>query len=330
MHIRFRNTLSAAAVGALALTLNTLPANAETLRLACPSAPDNPTCKTASFFAEKAKENSDGALDIQVFPSGQLGKGKQAIQQLQAGIIDLVVEDISNYGNFVQDYNVVSWGFTFRDEDHFLAFLDSPINRKLKEQLREEQGIRLLTTKWRKLPRVIVSTKPVRSPEDLKGLKFRVPGIPSYIATWKTLGANPTQVPWSDAFQALKTGVVDAMEAPLDSVASQKFVLAAPYVTLTNHVFASMALAINEARFEGLSDGQKQAIQDAVEAATGYSAKLEAEARQSVREQIVDSGGEIIETDTAPFAANLKDASHEQEKQGLWSEGLYDKIQDID
>ena len=304
------------------------PASAATLRLACPSAPDNPTCLAATRFAEEAKKNSAGSLDIQVFPSGQLGKGKQAIQQMQAGIIDLVVEDISNFANFVSDYNVVSWGFAFRNEDHFLAFLASPLHQAMADELRKK-GIELVTANWRKLPRVVVSTRPVKSPADLAGLKFRVPPIPSYIATWKTLGANPAQVPWSDSFQALKTGVVDAMEAPLDSVVSQKFHLAARYVTLTNHVFASIALAMNETRHRSLSAAEKKAIRDAAAAATAYSAELAAEARKSVRERIKADGGEIIEVETAPFAAKLDQAARSQEANGLWSKGLYDKIQGI-
>ncbi|BCH23369.1 TRAP transporter substrate-binding protein [Mesorhizobium sp. L-8-3] len=303
-----------------------LPASAATLRLACPSAPDNPTCLAASRFAEEAKRKSDGSLDIQVFPSGQLGKGKEAIQQMQAGIIDLVVEDISNYANFAPDYNVVSWGFAFRDEDHFLAFLDSPLHEEMAGKLRD-QGIELVAANWRKLPRVVVSTKPVKAPEDLAGLKFRVPPIPSYIETWKTLGANPTQVPWSDSFQALKTGVVDAMEAPLDSVVSQKFHLAAPHVTLTNHVFASIALTINKTRHQSLSDAERKAIDEAAAIAADYSAELAAEARNSVREQIKADGGEIIEVETAPFAAKLEKAAHQQEADGLWSQGLYDRIE---
>ena len=97
-------------------------AQAKTFRLACPSAETSTTCKTASRFAELVGKNAED-LEIQVFPGGQIGSGESAIQQMRAGVIDLVVEDISNYGNFLTDYNVVSWGFTFRDEQHFQDFL---------------------------------------------------------------------------------------------------------------------------------------------------------------------------------------------------------------
>jgi tripartite ATP-independent transporter DctP family solute receptor len=329
MYKRSVRSLKATLAAMFALVATSASANAVTFRLACPSAPDNPTCKTASYFAQRVGEESKGTVDIKVFPSGQLGKGKSAIQQMQAGIIDLVVEDLTNYANFDPDYNVISWGFTFRDRKHFLDFLDSAVYRKMVDALRAKQNIELIASKWEKLPRVIVSKAPIRSPKDLVGLKFRVPPIPAYIETWKTLGANPTQVPWSESFQALKTGVVDAMEAPLDSVVSQKFDLAAPYVAMTNHVFASMTLAMNEMEYSRLSDPEKKVVQQAAKEATQYAAKLADQSREKVRSEIKADGGHIIDIDTAPFAAKLKEAAYQQEKNGLWSKGLYDQIQTI-
>ncbi|MEO4044183.1 TRAP transporter substrate-binding protein [Hoeflea sp. CAU 1731] len=323
-------TMTAAAVFAAAAIAPLATASAQTvLRLACPSAPTNPTCQTASRFAEDANSLSNGALDVQVFPSGQLGKGKEAIQQTQAGIIDLVVEDISNYGNFVKDYNIVSWGFAFRDEDHFEAFLDSELQTDMAEDLRKKFGLRLLSVKWAKLPRVVVSTKPVFTPDDVVGLKFRVPGIPSYIKTWETVGANPASVPWGESFQALKTGVVDAMESPFDSVVSQKFHLAAPYVTRTDHVFASITLAMNEAKFQGLTDEQKAALEEAAAKAADFSRGLADESAESVVQSILGDGGSVIMINVKPFQDKLQEAVAEQEDEGLWSKGLMEKVQAI-
>lgn len=312
--------LALAATGAEAQT---------TLRLACPSAADNPTCLAANRFAEEAGALSGGSLDVQVFPAGQLGRGAEAIQQTQAGIIDLVVEDITNYANFVNDYNIISWGFTFRDQDHFRAFLESDIETRLETQLREQYNLRFLSVEWAKLPRVVVSTKPVFTPEDLKGLKFRVPGIPSYIKTWETLGTNPTSVPWGEAFQALKTGVTDAMESPLDSIVAQKFHLAAPYVTLTNHVFPSITLAINETKFQKLSADEQSALVEAASRAAGYSAELATQTVQTAAKKITDDGGFVISVNSAPFRKMLAAKASEQEADGLWSAGLMDEIQAI-
>ncbi len=298
-----------------------------TLRLACPSAPTNSTCMAASRFAEEANRLSNGAVTVKVFPSGQLGTGTKAIQQTQAGIIDVVVESLSNYSALVNDYNVVSWGFVFRDADHYDTFLKSPIHAKMMQELETKHGIRLLATNWRKLPRVVVATKPVFTPDDLKGLKFRVPGIPAFIKTWSAVGANPAQVPWGESFQALKTGVVDAMEAPYDSVVSQKFHLAAPYVTLTNHVFTSIVLGINAKKFASLSAEDQKALSEAATAATDYSAELAAESAKTIEKDITDSGAYIITLNPKKFREKVDAATGEQEAAGTWSKGLVAEIQ---
>lgn len=320
------------ALGLIAITsLAATSAVAQTsLRLACPSAPTNPTCLTAQHFADEVERLTDGSVVVDVFPSAQLGRGAEAINQTSAGIIDLVVEDISNYSNFVDDYNVVSWGFAFRDADHFNSFLQSDIHAGMMDELEAEFGITLLANDWRKLPRVVVSTSPVFTPEDVEGLVFRVPGIPSYIATWTAIGANPSQVPWGEAFQALRTGVVDAMEAPLDSVASQNFHQAAPYVTLTNHVFSAIALGMNAERLSGLNDAEQAALHEAARSATNYSIELVEQSRESVVGQIVGDGAAVIIVNSAPFQERVADAAAEQEAAGLWRDGLLMEIQAIE
>ena len=304
------------------------PALAQTkLRLSCPSAANNPTCQPASVFAEEVKRLTNGSVVVQVFPSGQLGKGREAIQQMQGGIIDLVVESLENYTTYVNDVNVLPWGFTFRNAEHFDAFLNSSVADGMFEEMDKKHGMVFLARNWRKLPRVVVSTKPVFTPGDLDGLKFRVPSIPTYIKTWQTLGANPTQVPWADAFQALKTGVVDAMEAPFDSVLAQKFHLAAPYVTKTNHVFTAITLAVNGKRFQGLSTAEREALRKAADKASNYSREIIRDSDAKVTKKMLEDGAIIIQLDTSPFQKKLHAATGDLEAEGLWSAGLFEKIQ---
>lgn len=304
------------------------PAAAATkLRLSCPSAMNNPTCMPAEVFAKEVERLTNGAVAIQVFPSGQLGKGKESIQQMQAGIIDLVVESLENYTTYVKDLNIVGWGFAFRDADHFNTFLGSPLGDAIFEEMDKKHGMVFLARNWRKLPRVVVSTKPVFTPENLTGLKFRVPSIPTYIKTWQTLGANPAQVAWADTFQALKTGVVDAMESPFDSVPAQKFHVAAPYVTMTNHVFTAMTLAVNAKKFHGLSKDEQTALRQAAEKSIQYSVDLARDSSDDMAKKVMDDGAYIITLNPAAFQKKLRAATDEQEAAGLWSKGLFEKIQ---
>jgi len=317
--------LVAAMIGGI---LFTGTATAETkLRLSCPSAANSTTCLPATLFADEVKKLTNGSVIVQVFPGGQLGTGTKAVQQMQAGVIDMVAEDLTWYTPFVKDFNVLAWGFAFRDADHFNTFLKSPIADAMVDEMDKKHGIVFLARNWRKLPRVVTSTKPVFTPDDLKGMKFRVPNIPAYIKTWQTLGANPSQVPWADSFQALKTGVVDAMEAPFDSVLSQKFHLAAPYVTMTNHLFIAIALTVNAKKFYGLSADEQAALRKAADKATAYSIELNKDSADDVAKKIVDDGANIIMLKPTAFQKKLRAAAAEQEAEGLWSKDLYEKIE---
>ena len=319
-----KTLVGTAAVAAMVASGSALAATK--LRLSCPSAANNPTCVPAYVFAKEVERLTNGSVIVQVFPSGQLGKGKEAIQQMQAGIIDLTVESIGRYSAFVKDLNVFTWGFTFRDAGHFNKFLYSPTGNAMFEEMDKKHGIVFLARNWRKLPRVVVSSKPVFSPDDLSGLKFRVPSIPTYIKTWQTLGANPTQVAWADAFQALKTGVVDGMEAPFDSVLAQKFHIAVPYVTMTNHLYTAITLAANAKRFYGLSKGEQEAFREAAEAATAKSIELARKSSMEVADKMIADGAFVIRLKPTAFQTKLQEAAKQQEAEGLWSKGLIDMI----
>ncbi len=314
---------------ALALASLAVGAQAQTsFRLACPSAPTTPTCKTASYFAEQAAKESGGSLDVKVFPSGQLGTGKKAILGMQTGSIDMAVETLVNYARLVKDYGILGWGFTFKDTSHLFRFLDSPVHGQMRQELKDK-GIVLLAYKWRKLPRVVVSRDPVFTPDDLAGLKFRVPGIKTYVATWESLGANPANVPWGESYMALRQGTVDAMESPFGSIIGQKFHQAAKYVTMTNHVQSVLSLGMNAQRFDSLSDADKAALTRAVEATNDYAEQLVQEERRQAETTILNDGAYVIRLDPTPFAVKLEAAAADMEKEGLWRPGLLTDIQKL-
>ncbi len=300
---------------------------ATTLGLACPSAPTTPTGKAAYHFAERVKERSKGSLLIKVFPSGQLGTGDKAILAMQTGSIDIVEEDLVRYAKLVKEYGALGWGFFFRDREHLKKFLASSLNAELKSNLADKAGIVIIADNWRKLPREVVSRKPVFRPEDLAGMKFRVPGIMTYIRTWKALGAAPTKVPWGEAFMALKQGTVDAMESPFETIVGQKFHLAAPYVTMTDHILSVMSLAMNKKKYDSLSAEQREVLAAAAEDTAAFMEELVGAAYKKSFDQILKDGGSVIFVDTEPFQKKLLPEIPKLEEEGLWGKGFYEKVQ---
>jgi|SRR5690554_532292 len=182
-----------------------------------------PSTVSVDMYATIVKERTDDQVRINSNPGGTLGTGLQIMEGLSMGSIDMVSMVLEWYAPFVNDINVYGMGFTYRDTDHFKAFLESPVFDDMKQQVLDKMGVRILAANWVSLPRVMVSKKPVQTPADIANIKMRVPEIETYLKVWKGLGTSPARVAWPEVYLALKTGTVDAAEGPLDQIYATKF-----------------------------------------------------------------------------------------------------------
>ena len=120
------------------------------------------------------------------------------------------------YANWVKDYAILAWGFTFRDADHMQKFLESPTYRRWPRSCARSRALRILAAAATQ-PRILFSKKPISSLSDLNGVKMRVPEIKTYLKLWETLGTRPSRLAWGEIYLGLKTGVVEAAEGPISS-----------------------------------------------------------------------------------------------------------------
>ncbi|MEQ1807742.1 MAG: TRAP transporter substrate-binding protein, partial [Burkholderiaceae bacterium] len=183
--------------------------------------------------------NDKGANKIKVnFIQGeQLGSDVQVIEQMMQGSVHIYGDVLDWYANWVKDYAILAWGFTFRDADHMQKFLDSPTYAAMAEKLRKEQGLRILAAAPTQ-PRILFSKKPIGSLADMNGVKMRVPEIKTYLTLWETLGTRPSRLAWGEIYLGLKTGVVEAAEGPISSAYAAKFHEAATNVIRTDHLMS--------------------------------------------------------------------------------------------
>ncbi|MCB1717147.1 MAG: TRAP transporter substrate-binding protein, partial [Candidatus Competibacteraceae bacterium] len=180
-------------------------------------------------FTDLVNERAEGKLKINFIQGEQLGNDVQVIEQMMQGSVHLYGDVLGWYANWVKDFAILNWGFTFRDNDHMQTFLESETYNKLAEQLRTEQGIRILAAAPTQ-PRVLFAQKKIESPDDLTGIKMRVPEIRTYLLLWETLGTRPSRVAWAEVFLGLKTGTIEAAEGPVSAAYAQKMHQAAPFV----------------------------------------------------------------------------------------------------
>ena len=311
-------------------TMLAVPAFAETkLVVAGSEAVDSLLDRMAIKFDEILNEKFSGVFDVNLIRGQSLGNATQVMEQHQAGSVDVMYSRPDWFTSNVQDFQVLTWGFTFRDRGHMQAFLESDIFAGMNQQVVDKMGVRVLAIAVDQ-PRILYTREPVSSVDDVQGMKMRVPGIKAYLKLWETIGTVPTQVAWAEAFLALKTGGVDGAEADASGAYSQKFHIAAPNITLTNHLMSSAHISVNEAKWNSLTSEQQQALRAAAEEAVAWMSVTAQGDSKAVLDRMVAEGATVSEIDNGPFSERARAGVAEMEADGLWSSGLWQRIRDLE
>lgn len=301
-----------------------------TLKLAVESAIGTPGELSGGDFKTLVEEESNGSIIINYYPVGQLGTGDDLTEQMMGGSVDISWRAIDWYSKLEKGWQILGMGFLFKDEEHLRAFLDSDKHTEFKEALIKTAGLRMIADKGIGSPRVLVSKKPISSPDDMVGMNMRVPGLEMSLRTWKGVGVNIMEIPWGDAYMALSQGTVDALESPLGSIYGMKFYEMAKNITLTNHMYSPYVMVINENSWQKLTPEQQTILQDCAEEAAERYVQYDKESSDANKKLMVESGVVINENpDIEAFMAKLADVSKQCEAEGMWPEGLYDYVQSL-
>lgn len=279
-------------------------------------------------FTACANDKAAGKLKVNFIQGEQLGNDVQVIEQTMQGSVHLYGDVLDWYANWVKDYAILAWGFTFRDAQHMQRFLESPTYAAMTEKLRKEQGLRILAAAPTQ-PRILFSKKPVASLADLNGVKMRVPEIKTYLTLWETLGTRPSRLAWGEIYLGLKTGVVEATEGPISSAYAAKFHEAAPHVIRTDHLMSSAHITINEKSYAALPPDMQKLLTDcATEAVQNTRTTAQQETEDVVRKMAAE-GAKVTSIDKAPIQQRAKEGVAKMEKDGAWASGLWDQIQKL-
>ena len=248
-----RTLLAGAAAGATSGLLAT-PARAQgttVWRFAHPHPTSDSWHKAALRFAELVKERTKGAVEVQVFPNGMLGNDNATISAVRSGVLELGLTGNPFFTGLAPKLNVLDLPFLFRDRRHAAAVLDGPVGEGLRQEL-EASNLKALATwdiGWRNLTN---NRRPVRTPDDLKGLKIRTTPNPAHIRAFQLLGALPTPMAFTELFTALEVGSVDGQENPVTLILNAKFYEVQKHLTLTRHAFTTGPLVMNKEKFDAL------------------------------------------------------------------------------
>lgn len=280
------------------------------------------------MFVDLVNERSNGELTLNFIEGEQLGTDVQVIEQAMGGAVQFYGDDLSWYSNWVDDYAILGWGFTFHSNDHMQAFFETETYQAMAQELVDEYGVRLLAQAPIQ-PRLTFANKPIETADDFNGIKMRVPEIPTYLQLWQTLGASPTRVAWGEVFLGLRTGVIEAAEGPVSAAYSARFHEVAPYVIRTDHILTATHILVNEAFYQSLSPELQEVVnQAAVEATAWARQQAEAETDEIIASMEAE-GATVSEIDLEPVRERAVEAVERLEGEGLWTPGLWQSVQDM-
>ncbi len=291
----------------LVLSWPVLALAATTLKFSHTDQPGGARHKAAELFAKKVGEYTQGRYEVKVFPAGQLGNDPKAIEQLQLGGIDFTVSSTGSYATHLASLNLTMLPFLVDNYDQGWKFYDQSPWLKAQFAKAPEKGFRFLAT-WEAGFRSMTTKEPLVTPADAKGKKLR--SFPNEMMRWtlESMGFNLQIMPLPEVYLAIQQGAVSGQENPIDTIFANKFYEVAPHVTLTQHVYSPIPLAISEKTWQKLAEADRAAITRAGQEAASW---IRQEIRGNDERQLSDmasKGAKIGRPDVTPWRASVKDA----------------------
>jgi tripartite ATP-independent transporter DctP family solute receptor len=281
-------------------------------------------------MGKKLEAASGGRLSIQMYASMQLGGEKEAIEQAQIGALQLARVSVGALGPVVDDLNVFNLPFLFRDTAHMEKVIDGPIGQELLDKVTNKPQTRLVGLAWMDAgARSLYDTKkPIKSIDDLKGLKVRVMGNPMFVDMMNALGGNGVAMGYDQVFSALQTGVVDGAENNPPSFVFDNHYQVAKYYTLTQHLIVPEILVFSRTTWDSLSKDDQALIKKLGHEAQLDERQLWNKVEDEAMAKMKAAGIEVVViTDKKPFQAAVKPV---WDKYGAKYAALIERIQAVD
>lgn len=281
-----------------------------------PRSPSDQYDRFAVLFAEKINAKTGGAVNVEIFGSGQLGGERDAIEGLQMGTIDLHV-----FSNFAiaavhAPSFMIELPFNFPDRQTVYDFLSSPIAQEIADKTYDALDIKIIGWGEGGFRNVLNNVRPLVTPDDFKGIKLRVPESPMFVDTFRALGCNPTPISYPETYTAIQQGTVDGLELPIPSVYSGRYYEINKYMSMTGHFYNALACCVSKTLWESMSpELQKLFIEAAVEAGAEQRIFVQENDQKQLAEMI--AAGLTVNRDVDTAAMQKAVAS------------IYDKYRDI-
>jgi tripartite ATP-independent transporter DctP family solute receptor len=324
MKRKFLLALCAAAVAALAGG----PVLAQTkLKFAHVYETSEPYHKWALWAADEIKKRTDGRYEMQVFPASQLGKETDINQGLTLGTVDVIYTGQAFAARTHPPLAIGGAPFMFRDFDHWKKYSNSAVLQELMDGYYKKGGNRPVAVTYYGV-RHTTANKAINKPEDMAGIKLRVPDAPLYVMYPKVVGANATPIAFAEVYLALQNKTVDAQENPLPTIEAKKFYEVQSHINLTGHITEMLLTIVSGQTWNKLTDADKKTFETVFkEAAAKATDDIALAETKLVDDFATKYKKTVVKSDRVAFAAAFQ--KFHLGPDATWDKALYDRLQAI-
>lgn len=302
-----RKFLQGVAAGALALML-AVPASAQevTLKFGHLTNEDNIWHKAFVKFGEEVATLTEGRIKVEIYPNETLGRDMDLINGQQLGTVDMALSGES-LANWAPMASLLAIPYGYSSIEDLDAAASGELGDRIEQEIIDKAGVRPLAY-FARGARNLTSNRPITSPDELSGIKIRVPNVPLFLETWKSLGASPTPMAFGEVFTALQNGTIEAQENPLALIKAANFNEVQSHVNLTEHVRSWIYVTISEMTWDRLTEADQAALTEAAARMQAYERELFLADESALVDELKGKGMTFVEVDQAAFAARAKDA----------------------
>ena len=270
-------------------------------------AQDTPKGKASEFFAKRAGELTGGKVKVEVYANSTLYKDKEEMEALQIGAVQMLAPSLAKFGPLgAREFEVFDLPFIFDNSDELHKVTTGAVGKQLFGKL-QTRGITGLAY-WDNGFKSFSANKPLKAPDDFKGLKMRIQSSKVLEAQMRAVGALPQVMAFSEVYQALQTGVVDGTENPHSNLYTQKMHEVQKHMTVSDHGYLGYAVITNKKFWDGLPADVRGQLEKAMEEATAYANKIAKEENDGALEKVKASGKTQVYMPTPAERLALKKA----------------------
>ncbi len=325
-----RRTLALGAAALPLVSIRSRPAHAAefTYKFANNTPVTHPMNIRAKEAADRIHEATGGRMELQVFPNNQLGSDTDTLSQLRSGAVEFFTLSGLILSTLVPPASINGVGFAFKNYDQVWSAMDGKLGAYVRAEI-EKRGLHPMDKIWDNgFRQTTTSTRPIKSPDDFKGVKLRVPVSPLWTSMFAALGASPTSINFSEVYSALQTHIVDGQENPLNLIDTAKLYEVQKYCSLTNHMWDGFWFLANRRAWERLPrDIQEIVAREIDKAAVAERADL-ATASTAVKAALEGKGLAFNDVDTAQFQDKLRQAGFYKEWRGKYGEDAWHVLEE--